>query len=160
MPDRTGRALGTLDPVIYFENQSGHILLPPVEIGHGPALARKLWEERFKPQGYEWREAGTLSEVQRLQKRIVEQEQRILDRQGQVDYERRARVHRETASNFHRRMASSDCDPWERDFIREWLKLRDSKQDEYTRRYTERNMYLQAVEFDSNHKIEDRMPGS
>src|SRR5580698_4199308 len=81
MPDRTGRALGTLSPVLYFENASGHILLPPVEIGKGDATARKLFEERYKPQGYEWREASTLWDVDRLQKKLQEQAQRELDHQ-------------------------------------------------------------------------------
>lgn len=157
LSDRTGRALGTLDPVIYFENASGHILLAPQEIGQGINLPRRLFEERYKHQGYEWREAGTLPEVQRLQKRLVEQEQRILDKQGYVDEARRRRVHAETASSLRQRMASSSCSAWERDFIKYWLELTDSKQEEYTQRFTERNMYLQAVEFNSNHKIEDRM---
>lgn len=154
---RTGRALGTLDPVIYFENASGHILLPPIEIGHGPVVARQLLDQRYKHQGYEWREAGTLADVQRLQKRLIAQEQAILDKQGLADEERRRRVHAETSSNLRQRMASSSCSPWERDFIQHWLLLREAKQDEYTKRFTERNMYLQALEFDENHKIEDRM---
>jgi hypothetical protein len=157
MPDRTGRALGTLDPVIFFENSSGHILLPGIQIGEGPSEARRMFESRYKAQGYEWREAGTWTEVQRLQKRLVEQETRILQQQGQVDAERRARVHRETSSNLRARMASGDCDPWERDFIAAWLQLREEKQAEYTKRFTERNMYLYACEFDANSKVEDRI---
>ena len=157
MADRTGRAMGTLDPVIYFENSSGHILLAPQEVGQGTQLPRRLYEQRYKHQGYEWREADTLDKIVKLQKRLVEQETAILRHQGQVDEEKRRRVHAETASNLRQRMSSSSCDPWERDFIREWLKLTEEKQKQYTQRFTERNMYLQALEFDSSHKIEDRM---
>lgn len=155
--DRTGRVLGTLDPILYFINSSGHIVLPPVEIGHGPELARRIFEERYKPKGYEWREAGTWPDVQRLQKRLIEQETKILQHQGQVDEDRRRRLHSQTASNLRSRMASADCDPWERDFIRAWLDLTDEKQKMYTQRFTERNMYIQSVEFDSKHRIEDRL---
>ena len=107
MADRTGRAMGTLDPVIYFENSSGHILLAPQEVGQGTQLPRRLYEQRYKHQGYEWREADTLDKVVKLQKRLVEQETAILRHQGQVDEEKRRRVHAETASNLRQRMASS-----------------------------------------------------
>lgn len=156
--ERTGRALGTLDPVIYFQNASGHILLPPVEIGKGPVEARRLYEQRYRGHGYEWREAGTLAEVDTLQNRMVEQEQRILTHQGQVMDDAREKVRRETSSNLRQRMASGNCSAWEREFIQHWLNLREDKRKQYTQRFTERNMYLWAAAFDSNNKqVEDRI---
>lgn len=149
--------MGTLDPVLYFESASGHIVLPPVDIKEGIALTRRIYEERYRPRGYEWREAGTLSDVQRLQKRLIDQESKILQGQGQADEDRRRRKHAEINSNLRQRMASSACSPYEREFIGLWLDQREDKQREFTQRFTERNMYLQALEFNSNHKIEDRM---
>ena len=157
MADRTGRALGTLDPVIYFVNQSGHILLPPVEIGQGTGTARRLYEERFKHQGYEWKEADTLADVDRLQQRLIDQESKILQSRGERMDAAREAVRRETASNLRQRMQSSDCDPWERDFIALWLETRESKRKEFMQRFAERNQYLWAREMDAKTKIEDRM---
>lgn len=157
MPDRTGRALGTLDAAIYFENASGHIVLPGIDIGEGPASARRVYEQRFKHQGYEWREADTLHAVQRLQKRLIEQEEKVLKNQGHVDEERRRKAHAEINGRLRQRMASSDCDPWERDFIALWLQNRDDKQKEFTQRFTERNQYLWAAEMDTSTKVQDRM---
>ena len=157
MPDRTGRAIGTLSPAIYFENSSGHILLPPVDVEDGLSETRRLYDVRFKSQGYEWREADTWPALQRLQKRLVEQEERILQRQGQADYERRERRHKEINSRLAQRMASGSTDPWERDFIRLWMELRADKQEEFTKRYTERNMYLWACEMNSNTLVQDRI---
>ena len=82
MADKTGRALGTLDPVIYFKKIDGpivqagvlienHVILPPVPVGEGPGMARKIWDTRYKKQGYEWCEAGTLAEVQKLQQHMM-----------------------------------------------------------------------------------------
>lgn len=156
--DRTGRALGTLNPIHYLQNANGHLILVPVEQKEsGLADARRVYELKFKPQGYEWKEAGTLKEVQILQKRLVEQEQRILDGQGQADVNRRQRLHAEVAASLRQRMMSSSCSAYERDFIELWLNMREEKQDQYTQRFTERNMYIHALEFDSSSKPEDRI---
>lgn len=156
--DRTGRALGTLNPVIYFINGAGHILLPPEEIGHGPVIARRLYEERYKHQGYAWCEAGTLADVQKLQKRMVEQEERELKKQAETTWEGQRSARERVNSNLRQRMASSDCDPWERDFIRYWLQNREDKQTEFMQRFQERNQYLWAAEQDSKTQVSDRMP--
>ena len=155
--NRTGRALGTLDPVIYFENASGHILLPPVEIGHGPETARRLYEERYRAQGYEWREAGTLWDVDKLQKRLVDQGNRETRQQREVVSWHRDQGRAQVSSNLRQRMTSADCDAWERDFIRYWLELDDEKKKQFEQRFAERNQYLWAREMDSGTQVADRM---
>lgn len=157
MSDRTGRAMGSLDPVIYFENAAGHLLLPPVEIGTGLTIPKRLYEERYKHEGYQWCEAGTWSDVQRLQKRLVEQEQRLLDKQHQTVVGSRDRAAEKVNSDLRQRMASSSCSAYEREFLQLWLQLREDKRERFESEFKVRNMYLQAVEFDSNHKMEDRM---
>lgn len=157
MADRTGRALGTLDPVIYFKDSKGHIVMPPMEIGQGPALAHRCFEERYKDKGYEWCEAGTLHEVDRLQKQLVAQESRIRADQGQRMDDVREAVRRETAGNLRQRMQSSSCTPYEREFIQLWLAMDEDKRKVFTQRWTERNDYIWAREFNSKSKIEDRM---
>ena len=132
-------------------------MLAPQEIGHGPDLARKIFENRYKPQGYEWREAGTLAEVDRLQKRLGEQEMSIRRRQGEVDERAREEIHRQTAANLRQRMASSSCTPYERDFIDLWLRMQEEKRTKYTQRWTEYQDYLWIREMDSRTKVEDRM---
>ena len=157
MANRTGRAIGSLDPVIYFENEAGHILLAPQEIGHGLEVARRLYGERYRHQGFQWREAGTWPEVTKLQQRLIDQETAVLKAQGEKMDQARERARKSTASNMRQRMASKDCDPWERDFLAAWLDLRESKRDEYVKRFTERNLYLFAVEMDGKTRVEDRM---
>lgn len=173
---KTGYKLGSLSPVIWWENRKEtvrvhgcpierHILIPPTEIGDNGALARQLYEARphgrpsYKDQGYVWNEAGTLKEVQTLQARWEDQEMKVLRHMGHYDHEVRKKVHAEVAGRLRQRMASSACSPFERDFIKLWLELRQSKQDEYTKKWEDRIFYNQALEFDSNHKLEDRMRG-
>lgn len=120
MSDRTGRARGSLDPVIYFENSSGYVILAPIQIGEGSALARKIYEERYRPQGWEWREAGAngLHEVDALQKRLVDQElQRNTAMADKSSYERDI-VRRQVADSLRQRMISAGTSEFERDFIR------------------------------------------
>lgn len=172
--NRTGFKLGSLSAVIWWEKRNGivlvhgceiekHILIPPSEIGDGGALARELFQARphgrpsYKDQGYSWEEAGTLKEVQKLQQRWEDQEMKVLRHMGHRDHEVRQRVHGEVASRMRTRMASSATTPYERDFIRLWLDLRQDKQDEYTKKWEDKIFYNQALEFDSNHKLEDRM---
>lgn len=158
MPDRTGRALGTLDPVIFFKRADGHILLPPVEIGQGLATTRRLFHERFERQGYMWCEAATLADVDRLQTQLRDQETRIRSAQGEKMDAIRERVWGEIASSLRTRMASSACSPYEREFISLWLQLRDNeKRKQFMQRWTERNDYLWAREMDAATKVQDRM---
>jgi len=171
--DKTGFAPGTLSPVIYFHNRRkntisdgkvivhlshGHFVLPPVEMGQGPGLARMIWERRYKEQGYEWCEASTLSDVDELQSRLIEQESRILEAQGQMLDNVREASRKATASNLRQRMVSSSCGPFEREFIQLWLSMDEEKRKKYTQRFTERNMFLWAAAMDSgNNRVEDRM---
>lgn len=153
------RALGNLDPIIYFENASGHLVLPPIEKGKGTELARMIYDRQYKDRNYEWKEAGSWSEVTRLQDRLVEQERKhALDIRDQrmASYDlAQARI----ADNLRRRMQSSDCTPYERDFCELFLQQRPDKRAQYEQRWTEAQNYLWAVEMDSSTKPEDRMKG-
>lgn len=154
--DRTGMAMGNLRPVIYFEAPNGYVVLPPIEEGKGEALARKIFSERY--HGWEWREAGTWSDVTKLQKRLQDQAWAEANQQRQVSLDAYDAVKRETASNLRQRMASSDCTPFERGFIESWLRLSDEKRKVYEQRFLERNFYLWSCEQDSSRKVEELMP--
>ena len=170
--DKTGRAIGSLSPVIYFYNPSmttimigpmivrlgqGHILIPPCEIGHGDETARMMYEGRYKDKGYQWREAGTLNEVDRLQRMLVDQEGRILEAKGAKMDNAREIARQQSSRNLRQRMASGSCSAFERDFIRNWLDMNEEKRKKYNQRFTEYQSYLWAREQDSGTTVEDRM---
>ncbi len=171
--EKTGRALGTLNPVIYFKMEKdagsfigymsggqppkGWIILPPCEIGAGGRTAKLLFENKYKDLGYSWGEAGTLREVDNIQGRLVDQEHAVGQYQGEQAYNSYSQKKDAVASSLRQRMASSSCTPWERDFIKLWLDMDPKKRDRYTQRFTERNSYLWAREMDEHTLITDRM---
>lgn len=109
-------------------------------------------------RGWEWREAGTLAEVDRLQKRLVDQENVRANHMAYTVGDRSRAIKDAVADNLRQRMCSSSTSAFERDFIGLYLKLREDKRDKYRDRLTEHNWYLWAREQNSNTKFEDRMP--
>lgn len=163
MSDRTGRAMGTLAPIIYFERSDGKIDLPVFEAGH-PELARQVYEShRYKyhpTEKWEWREGGhTMADVDAFQKRLTDQELR----QNEVMYgnhvQMREAVRKNVADSLRRTMCSSSTSPYEREFIQHYLNLRDQpKRDRYGQELMNRNYYLMAREFDNKTQIIDVAP--
>jgi hypothetical protein len=151
-------ARGTLRPVIYFtRGPEDPILLAGFDEGH-PEQARKVYELKYKLEGWNWNETETLADVDRLQKRLIAQEERRIEKEGSLNQEQRERLFSDTGSRLRQIMQSSSTSPYERAFIQAWLNLRDDKKrDQYAQRLTEHNYYLWARENDSTTKIEDRV---
>ncbi len=159
MSDRTGMARGRVRPIVYFQNQSGYVILAPEEIGKGLEVAKRMYEERYKYQGWMWCETdGSFSDAAKLQKRL--QEQALIEARQKRDttMESYNRTKEAIAARMRAQMESSSCSNWERDFIKLWLQLSDEKRAKYEQRYTETVSYLWAMEQDSGTKVEDRMP--
>jgi hypothetical protein len=154
------RKLGTLDPVVYFENSAGVIVLAP-----STADARYFyeWEDRwgrsYKNTGFELREAGTLQEVDALQDRLQAQERAKLEAAAEKDevlYRARARG---VADSLRARMVSSSTSPYEREFIELYLQLREEKRAKHRQRFLETTSYLWAREMDEHTLPQDRIKG-
>lgn len=157
--NRTGRATGTLEPVIYFQRSDGMKILPTYDAGH-PELARKVFEERYRNHPTEkWMWCvtnGTLSSVDALQKDLEDQERRndkqMLAAHGFMRDAVRSRV----ADNLRQRMCSAATSEYEREFIAAYLKLReDPKRDKYRQALEHRNYYLYARELNASTRVED-----
>jgi len=153
----TGFCRGTLRPAIYFENANGQVILPPEEIG-APGTAREMYERQYKHQGWEWREAGTLQELDRLQQRLTDQEVRKNQGRAAAAGMSRDQAFKVTGDALRARMVSSSTSAFERDFIREYLKMRDEKRPKYQNALTEHNYYIFAREMNTGTRVEDRMP--
>ena len=149
------RALGTLDPIVYFSHPVHGIALPP-----SGKSARFLYEARgasgrsFKDHGFEYCEAGTLAEVDALQKRLVAQEMEKLEAAAYRDDAQSAGAWREVGDRLRGKMVSGSTSPYEREFIEHYLKLREQKRDRHRQRWMERTMFLEAREMDDGHKLE------
>ena len=117
-------AMGQLNPVVYFVDSNGNIALPP-----STEEAHKL-RDRMRSRGYELREAGTLHEIDVLQKQMEEKEfaqaRMELDRNERAVADKR----KEIRERLMARMISSSTSQYERDFIKAWLMMRDDKRKE------------------------------
>lgn len=163
MSAMTGRAAGSLSPIIYFERADGKIDLPVFETGH-PEMARQVFEShryKYHPvEKWEYRETGTqISDIRAFQKRLVDQENRIAESMKCNHQMMRERVRKDIASSLYQQLQSSDISEYNKDFIRHYLLLREEKdRDKYGQAFEHRQAYLWALENDSNTQIIDRAP--
>ena len=153
------RKLGTLDPVIYFDNARGEIVLPPTT-----SDARYFYEgfrdatgKTYRDRGFEYREAETLAEIDALQRRLVERDRRDNERKLQYDEAARGEAWRRIGDSLRARMVSSSTSAYEREFIELYLRLREGKRTRHRQRWLERTSYLWAREFDASTLPQDRM---
>jgi hypothetical protein len=156
---QTGYALGHLRPVLYFENSSGNIMLPPTDED-----AYRIKSELGR-RGYELREAGTLAEIDRLQKRL--QDDGYKERQAELERDEitMGQLRRQVRERLLSRMVSSSTTPYERDFISAYLMLRDDKRAEFQKRFMlDEVAYFTQREYDNPknriHDIVNRTPDS
>lgn len=140
------RALGTLAGPFYFINKEGLILLP---MGEENA---KFLESAYRRKGYELRQVTTLSEWDRLEGKLQEQEEKQieweLERDERVCEQGRKRVQ----DALFARSISKGTSAFEREFIKLYLQLRPEKREKYKQRWLERQSYFEALHFDSGHE--------
>lgn len=152
--DRTGFACGSLKPAIYFERKDGYVILAPAEKGRDD-LARMVYEKRYGPLGWEWREARNLGELDRLEKRLIAQEEREAAKMIAANSQVRDWVRQAVASALRQQMVSSSSTPFEREFIACYLKMREEKRDKFRDALTHHNLGIMARNYDSSKKVED-----
>ena len=142
------RKLGSLEPVIYFENY----IHPARPIGY---IVLAPYSEFPTPPGHERKSAETLPEVDNLQKRLIAQESRA----AYEDYLYNESLVADAKMNVHDRlycrMTSRSTSEYEREFIRLYLQLREEKREKYRQRFLERTMYLWARENDTPGRAAD-----
>ena len=134
--------LGSLSAPVYFINQrddkypTGYYILAP-------------YSEFQTPEGWLRYTADTLAEVDRLQKILLCQE---------LERARREHIHESVVMDplrkivrdrLYARMTSSESSEFEKDFIREYMKLRDDKRRKHADRFYHRNLFLHAREMDA-----------
>lgn len=133
--------LGSLDAPIYFVNHRdpahppGYIMMAP-------------YSDFPTPDGYSREIADDLPSVDRLQKRLQQQEYREWEQEAERDMEGLRMRFAASRDRLYARMTSSSCSAHERDFIRGYLQLQDEKRDKHRVRFECRNAYLWAREND------------
>jgi hypothetical protein len=108
------RKAGCIEPVVYFVRQDGHVMLAPYTSAPCPANCRR-------------EEADTLAEVDRLERVLQQQEELESERELILDLNRTERASQAVRDRLYARMTSGSTPQWEKDFLREYLKLRDER---------------------------------
>jgi len=116
-----------------------------------------VYEKRYGPLGWEWREARNLTELDKLEKRLIAQEEREAAKMIEANSTVRDMVRKAVASALRQQMVASDTTPYEREFIATYLELREQKRDKYRDSLTHHNLGIMARNYDSSKKIEDLM---
>jgi hypothetical protein len=119
----------------FFERRNGDILLPPDD-------------ETPCPRDCLLREANTLAEVDRLQRRLQQQTYERCQRELLRDEDAFAEARERVRSDLTTKLASAATSEYEREFLRLYLQLRDDKRDKYRSRFMCDRAYLLAREND------------
>lgn len=147
MRDQTGRKLGTLRPVIYFENRKD----PSKPLGYIMLSPETNTPNYYVPEGFETMEAGTLAEVTKLQKRLEQQEFDERDVELENYKQQFAEARKEKRAALVKLMLSSDTSEYDRQFIEAYLQVREERREKYEQRFAERTAYLNILAFDESH---------
>ena len=140
-------AMGQLNPVVYFVDSNGSIALPP-----STEEAHKLRDRMYR-RGYELRSAGTLSEIDALQKRMEDQERAAALQDFEREEEAMAHARKAIRDRLYSRMTASTTSAYEKDFIRAYLQLRDEKREKWRNRFTA-DISARFVQRDYDHPVE------
>jgi len=129
----------------YFEDRDGNIQLPPDD------------ETYFTqcPPGYDRREANTLDEVDKVQKRLQEADYK----RHQAEYERDdaawAGGRQRITDSLNTTIASSTSTQYGKDFARAYLQLREDKKKAYHKKMFEYVSFLEMRENDKPRNVEE-----
>lgn len=139
-------ALGTLNPVVYFINSSGTIALPP-STGYA-----QMVKENMRRKGFELREASTLAEIDQLQKHMIQQEYAANQRRMEVEEAMGSRIRSSIRDRLYARMVSGSTGAYEKEFIRNYLQVREDRREKHRSRFACDQMFFAAREYDGGGK--------
>lgn len=126
----------------FFERSNGEILLPPTS-------------DTPCPKDCIEKEANSLAEVDVLQKRLQTLTAVRRARELQTDEDTFAWARERVRADLTTVLASSATSQYERDFIREYLKLREEKRAKYHQRFACDVAYLEMRENDRPRNAEE-----
>jgi hypothetical protein len=128
--------------LVYFEDRDGNISLPPTD-------------DTPCPPGYDRREANTLAEVDRLQKRLQQATYARCQQELMRDEAAFAEARERVRSSLTARIASAATTEYEKEFLRCYIQLREEKREKYRQRFACDTAYLEMRENDKPRNAEE-----
>jgi hypothetical protein len=125
--------LGSLTPVVWFRDSTGHVIVAP-------------YSTFPTPNGYIREEADTLPKIDRLTSMLMAQERIKLQAEHLHEDEITARARQQVKERLEARLISSETSEYERDFIRHYLLLREERRAKFHPKWDEFVIYNHARE--------------
>lgn len=144
MTDKTGIKKGSIEPIYYFRNAQGNILLLPTK---EETLRFRDWLRQ--KMGYEMFIADTLQQADTLQKRLAWQFEREQQQELERDEKLTAPGREAVRARLAQRLAANGTPPAEKDFIRAYLAFRDLRHDRFKKRFTGQYAILTDLWYDN-----------
>lgn len=130
-------AVGTFSSVIYFEGPTGQVSLPGTT------------EENQRGQnGWVRKEANTLRAIDELQRRMEEQDRREMRQKLDHDEHIFEAKRQKTRASLLRTITKRTTSNYEREFIREYLSVSDTRKKKFYGRDKHINSFFMAREYD------------
>lgn len=131
------RKPGCVEPVFFYVNHTDQ--------NHPPGYVLIAADSANRPmEGYQREYAETLADIDRLEKRLQQQEFEQWEREEQANESALASRRQEVRDRLYARMTSGSTDEWEKEFIRNYLLLRDEKREKWRNIHMQRSAFLWA----------------
>lgn len=130
------RAPGQIEPIIYFKNVSGKLMLA-------------AYSSQPTPDGWMREEADTLPLARDLERRLQSQDHDEAEREGIRDQMATMARRQAVRDALMARIHSSAATEYEKEFLRYYIQLSNEKCALYEQRWLERTTYLHALHYDT-----------
>lgn len=142
--------LGTMSPVVYTKCSLGHVVLLPYTECPTPSSCEYQFpfQQSHCGQPVHREGADSLADIDRLQRKLTEQENEKHGVEMTYDQMKSEEVASRVCSNLYQRLISSATPEMEKDFIREYLKLRPELRGKHHAKFDAYCVYIHAREFD------------
>jgi len=138
------RKPGTVAPLVYFRYPNGHLTLAP-------------FSECPTPDGSIREEVDTLSAIDKVVDILRRQEHEQAEKEMRYDMNLFRQRDQEIRDRIYARISATATTEYEREFLREYLKLRDErKRTLYKQRFLEAQYYLYARENELGERAADK----
>lgn len=131
------RKPGCIEPVVYYVNGT--------DPAHAPGFHMLApYSDHPTPEGYRREGADTLAEVDKLEAILQQQEREAMEREVEQDEAQFTLRRQAVRDKLYARMTSSDTSEYEKEFIRNYLQLRNERKPKYRALLEQWQMYMWA----------------
>lgn len=130
------RKPGSIEPIVFFKDAKGKLMLA-------------AYSAQPTPEGYSREYADTLPAARELEKRLQQQDRDEMEREGIRDLLATSARRKAVRDRMYASINSSATSEYDKEFLRLYIQLDDSKTALFEQRWLERTSYLHSLHYDS-----------